>query len=108
MCIRDSPDPDALASALAMQHLTTSLGHSATIIHGGMIEHQQNRAMVKILDIEIRKVILDWEVEDLLAKSDIVICLDFSHPGANNILPEKCVPHIVIDHHPSVLDQLEM
>mgnify|MGYP001166534992 FL=1 len=97
----DNPDPDALASALAMQHLTTSLGHSATIIHGGMIEHQQNRAMVKILDIEIRKVILDWEVEDLLAKSDIVICLDFSHPGANNILPEKCVPHIVIDHHPS-------
>ena len=97
----DNPDPDALASALAMKHLCDSLGHTSTIIHGGMIEHQQNRAMVKLLNMDIRKLILDWEVEDLLNESDIVICVDFSHPGANNILPETCVPHIVIDHHTS-------
>ena len=97
----DNPDPDALASALAMKHLCDSLGHSSTIIHGGMIEHQQNRAMVKLLEMDIRKLILDWEIEDLLNESDVVICVDFSHPGANNILPSKCVPHIVIDHHPS-------
>ncbi len=95
----DNPDPDALASALAMKHLCDSLGHTSTITHGGMIEHQQNRAMVKLLKMELRKLILDWEVEDLLKQSDIVICVDFSHPGANNILPETCVPHIVIDHH---------
>ncbi len=97
----DNPDPDALASALAMKHLCDSLGHTSTIIHGGMIEHQQNRAMVKLLNMDIRKLILDWEVEDLLNESDVVICVDFSHPGANNILPETCVPHIVIDHHTS-------
>ena len=97
----DNPDPDALASALAMKHLCDSLGHSSTIIHGGMIEHQQNKAMVKLLEMDIRKLILDWEIEDLLNESDVVICVDFSHPGANNILPSTCVPHIVIDHHPS-------
>lgn len=97
----DNPDPDALASALAMKHLCDSIGHSSTIIHGGMIEHQQNRAMVKLLDMEVRKIILDWEIEDLLKDSDIVICVDFSHPGANNVLPNNCVPHIVIDHHTS-------
>tara|TARA_B100000945_G_scaffold115769_1_gene91966 strand:- start:5859 stop:7217 length:1359 start_codon:yes stop_codon:yes gene_type:complete len=97
----DNPDPDALASALAMKHLCDSLGHSSTIIHGGMIEHQQNRAMVKLLEMDIRKLILDWEIEDLLNESNVVICVDFSHPGANNILPSTCVPHIVIDHHPS-------
>ena len=97
----DNPDPDALASALAMKHLCDSLGHLYTIIHGGMIEHQQNRAMVKLLEMDIRKLILDWEIEDLLNESDVVICVDFSHPGANNILPSTCVPHIVIDHHPS-------
>ena len=97
----DYPDPDALSSALAMKHLCDSLGHSSTIIHGGMIEHQQNRAMVKLLEMDIRKLILDWEIEDLLNESDVVICVDFSHPGANNILPSTCVPHIVIDHHPS-------
>jgi len=97
----DNPDPDALASALAMKHLCDYLGHTSTIIHGGMIEHQQNRAMVKLLEMDVRKLILDWEIEDLLNESDIVICVDFSHPGANNILPTTCVPHIVIDHHTS-------
>ena len=66
-----------------------------------MIEHQQNRAMVNLLELDIRKIILEWEVEDMLRQVDIVICVDFSHPGANNILPENCVPHIVIDHHSS-------
>lgn len=97
----DNPDPDALASALAMKHLCDSIGHVSTIIHGGMIEHQQNRAMVKLLQMDVRKLILDWEVEDLLKDSDLVICVDFSHPGANNVLPKSCVPHIVIDHHTS-------
>ena len=97
----DNPDPDALASALAMKHLCESFGHTSTIIHGGMIEHQQNRAMVKLLEMDVRKLILDWEIEDLLNESDIVVCVDFSHPGANNILPPTCVPHIVIDHHTS-------
>ena len=97
----DNPDPDALASAMAMKHLCESIGHEATIIHGGIIEHQQNQAMVRLLDLDVRRLILDWEVEDLLKESDLVICVDFSHPGANNILPESCVPHIVIDHHTS-------
>ena len=97
----DNPDPDALASALAIKHLCESIGHEPTIVHGGMIEHQQNRAMVKLLDMDVRRIILDWEIEDILTDSDLVICIDFSHPGANNILPETCVPHIVIDHHTS-------
>lgn len=97
----DNPDPDALASAMAMRHLCESLGHSAQIVHGGMVEHQQNQAMVKLLDLELRRIILEWEVDDLLKEVDLVICVDFSHPGANNILPPSCVPHIVIDHHTS-------
>lgn len=97
----DNPDPDALASALAIKHLCESIGHEPTIVHGGMIEHQQNRAMVKLLEMDVRRIILDWEIEDILTDSDLVICVDFSHPGANNILPPTCVPHIVIDHHTS-------
>jgi len=97
----DNPDPDALASAMAMKHLCDHLGHETQIAHGGMIEHQQNRAMVNLLELDIRRIILEWEIEDLLKQVDIVICVDFSHPGANNILPENCVPHIVIDHHSS-------
>jgi nanoRNase/pAp phosphatase (c-di-AMP/oligoRNAs hydrolase) len=97
----DNPDPDAIASAMAMKHLCEYLGHEANIFHGGMIEHQQNRAMVNLLNLELRRIILDWEVEDILNQADLTICVDFSIPGANNFLPPTCVPNIVIDHHTS-------
>ena len=95
----DNPDPDALASALAMSELFSSHGHSSQIVHGGMIEHHQNQAMVKELAIPIRRIILDWEITDLIKESDIIVAVDFHRPGANNILPTDCIPHIIIDHH---------
>ena len=97
----DNPDPDALASALAMEALCTSLGHIPTIYHGGLIEHQQNQAMVRFLEIPLRRIILDWELSDVLNEADCIVTVDFHQPGANNVLPEECVPHIIIDHHAS-------
>ena len=95
----DNPDPDALASALAMSELFSSHGHSSQIVHGGMIEHHQNQAMVKELAIPVRRIILDWEITDLIKESDVIVAVDFHRPGANNILPKDCIPHIIIDHH---------
>jgi nanoRNase/pAp phosphatase (c-di-AMP/oligoRNAs hydrolase) len=95
----DNPDPDALASGLAMLELVEEIGLRGSILHGGLIEHQQNRAMVQILEIPTRRLILDWEVADIISDSQVVITVDFHKPGANNILPLGCVPNIVIDHH---------
>ena len=97
----DNPDPDALSSALAMHELVTHLGHKPTIYHGGLIEHQQNQAMVRLLKIPLRRIILDWELDDVLNEAECIITVDFHQPGANNILPKNCVPHIIIDHHAS-------
>lgn len=97
----DNPDPDALSSALAMHELVAFLGHQPTIYHGGLIEHQQNQAMVRLLGIPLRRIILDWELEDVLNEAECIITVDFHQPGANNILPTDCVPHIIIDHHSS-------
>jgi nanoRNase/pAp phosphatase (c-di-AMP/oligoRNAs hydrolase) len=95
----DNPDPDALASGLAMLELVEEIGHKGVILHGGLIEHQQNRAMVQLLEIPTRRLILDWEVSDILSDSQVIITVDFHKPGANNILPSDCIPNIVIDHH---------
>ncbi|MEZ8112544.1 MAG: DHH family phosphoesterase [Candidatus Poseidoniaceae archaeon] len=95
----DNPDPDALAAGLAIHEFVNTMGLNAKLYHGGLIEHQQNRAMVHLLDIPVRRLILDWEVADVLRESDVIITVDFHRPGANNILPEDCVPHIIIDHH---------
>lgn len=97
----DNPDPDALSSALAMYELVAFLGHKPTIYHGGMIEHQQNQAMVRLLEIPLRRILLDWELEDVLNEAECIITVDFHQPGANNVLPPDCVPHIIIDHHSS-------
>ena len=97
----DNPDPDALASALAMRELVAFLGHEPTIYHGGLIEHQQNQAMVRLLEIPLRRILLDWELDDVLNEAECIITVDFHQPGANNILPADCVPHIIIDHHTS-------
>ncbi|MEC7097548.1 MAG: DHH family phosphoesterase [Candidatus Thermoplasmatota archaeon] len=95
----DNPDPDALASALAMNELFSSHGHISQIVHGGMIEHHQNQAMVKQLEIPVRRLILDWEITDIIKDSDVIVAVDFHRPGANNIMPKDCIPHIIIDHH---------
>ena len=95
----DNPDPDALASGLAMLELVEKIGLEGRILHGGLIEHQQNRAMVQLLEIPTRRLILDWEVSDAIKDSAVIITVDFHRPGANNILPVDCIPNIVIDHH---------
>ena len=95
----DNPDPDALAAGLAMLEMVEKMGLEGTILHGGLIEHQQNRAMVQLLDIPTRRLILDWEVSDIIKESQVVVAVDFHKPGANNILPEDCIPNIIIDHH---------
>ena len=95
----DNPDPDALASGLAMLELVEKMGLEGSILHGGLIEHQQNRAMVQLLEIPTRRLILDWEVSDAINGSEVIITVDFHRPGANNILPVDCIPNIVIDHH---------
>ena len=95
----DNPDPDALGAGLAMYDLVQQMGLVPELLHGGLIEHQQNRAMVRLLDIPVRRLILDWEVQDVLRDAAVVMTVDFHRPGANNILPDDCVPHIVLDHH---------
>ena len=97
----DNPDPDALGAGLAMYELVQYMGLEPELLYGGLVEHQQNRAMVNVLEIPCRRLILDWEVSDVLKEAAVVITVDFHRPGANNMLPEDCVPHIVIDHHTS-------
>ena len=84
-----------------MHEIVAHLGHTPTIYHGGLIEHQQNQAMVRLLEIPLRRIILDWELQDVLNEAQCIITVDFHQPGANNILPKDCVPNIIIDHHTS-------
>lgn len=94
--IHDNPDPDCLASAVALRHLITmKLGRDAVITFSGMIGRSENIAMAKELEITL----IPLELVDLGDFS--AVCMLDTQPGTgNNSLPPDCRVDIVIDHHP--------
>ena len=49
----DNPDPDSLASAIALQAIASEYDIDADILYSGDMGHQENRAFVNILGIEL-------------------------------------------------------
>jgi len=50
---QDNPDPDSIASATALQAIAEEFGVDADILYDGDIGHQENRAFVNLLGIEL-------------------------------------------------------
>lgn len=94
--IHDHPDPDCLASAMALQHLLTmKLNRDTVIAFSGVISRSENTAMARELGIYLTP----------LEKVDIddftMICMLDTQPGTgNNSLPPDAAVDLVIDHHP--------
>ncbi len=91
----DHPDPDALASAWALQHLAHSIfGIRSRIAFGGMVGRRENRLMIESLWIpafQLRR-------GDLDAKT--VVLVDTQPPFRNNRFSIKRRWDLIIDHHP--------
>jgi nanoRNase/pAp phosphatase (c-di-AMP/oligoRNAs hydrolase) len=49
----DNPDPDSIASAVALREIAAAYDLEADIIYEGEIGHQENRAFVNLLGIEL-------------------------------------------------------
>ncbi|WP_435095452.1 DHH family phosphoesterase [Halorubrum sp. N11] len=91
----DNPDPDAIASALGLVRVAESVGVSADACYGGEIAHQENRAMMNLLDISLR----NFDGTDLDDYGGVAL-VDHSRAGINDSLPEGHPVDIVVDHHP--------
>jgi len=94
----DNPDPDAIASAVALGELAERTGCSVSLCYYGDISHQENRAFVNLLEYDL--VNLDAEDESTLDPYDGFALVDHSRPGVNDQLPTDLPIDIVIDHHP--------
>ncbi|AJE03160.1 DHH family phosphoesterase [Geobacter pickeringii] len=95
--VHDNPDPDCLASAMALRHLfVMKLNRDATIAFSGMIGRSENLAMAKELQIPLAPMgLLDF-------REFSVVCMLDTQPGTgNNSLPADVKVDILIDHHPS-------
>ncbi|WP_306058072.1 DHH family phosphoesterase [Natronococcus wangiae] len=93
----DNPDPDCLASALALERVAEYASvWDVTFFYGGEVTHPQNRVFVNLLDIELEQC-----TADAVAEFDRIALVDCSIPGRNNSLPPETTVDIVIDHHPA-------
>jgi nanoRNase/pAp phosphatase (c-di-AMP/oligoRNAs hydrolase) len=97
--LQSNPDPDALGSGLALKAICEHLGAKATLYYGGAIGHQENRAFVNLLEIQLVQVGARDDVHDIVAQHDCVALVEASLPGKNNVLPLDVTPDIVFDHH---------
>ncbi len=90
--LQDDPDPDALASGLALRALLGRTRPSAPLITFGRITRPENAAMVRALEIEVEHV----TVADL-ARFQALAMVDVQPSFCEETLPDLL---IVIDHHP--------
>jgi nanoRNase/pAp phosphatase (c-di-AMP/oligoRNAs hydrolase) len=88
--IHRSPDPDSIASAAALRAIAQSRDVEADIVYEGEIGHQENRAFVNLLGIELAsRAEVDLETFDTIALVDVA-------KGGEPIVDDI---DIVIDHY---------
>jgi nanoRNase/pAp phosphatase (c-di-AMP/oligoRNAs hydrolase) len=92
----DNPDPDAIGAGVALARIAAAAGTDAEVCYFGEISHQENLALVNVLNLELRNV-PDGECFE---EYDGIALVDHSRPGVNDQLPVDTPVDIVIDHHP--------
>ena len=96
LVLQSNPDPDALASAMALRALANGWGLSCSLACGGTVGRAENRALVRYTKINVRSMD-DVNVD----RFDVVALVDAQPGQSNSSLPEGRVPDVIIDHHPA-------
>jgi nanoRNase/pAp phosphatase (c-di-AMP/oligoRNAs hydrolase) len=90
--LQDDPDPDAIASAMALRTLLGRNKLTTPLFSFAPVTRPENRTMVDLLEIEIRPA-----SKEELSGFDKVAMVDVQPPYFGDKLPRA---DIVIDHHP--------
>ncbi|MFC3478782.1 DHH family phosphoesterase [Halobacterium litoreum] len=93
--MHDNPDPDAIAAAVGLQRIAEDAGVPTEACYFGDISHQENRAFVNLLELQVRNVSPEDDLD-----FDAVALVDHSAPGVNDQLDPETEISIVVDHHP--------
>lgn len=93
--MHDNPDPDAIASAVALTRLAECLDVPAQAYYYGEITHQSNRAFVNLLELPMEGLESCADPPE----SAGVALVDHSLPGINDSLPPDTRIDLIFDHH---------
>ena len=101
LVLQDYPDPDAISSAFAHQLIGDRYDIESDIVYAGKISHQQNRALVKLLGIDLHRYKETLKLETY----DGAVFVDNQGTSAGRIMraldKAGVPPLIVVDHHES-------
>ena len=90
--LHQDPDPDALASALALRVLLRRTAQDAPIVTLDEVTRPENRRMAELLDIQVTQV-----TSSELSGFAGIICVDMQPRG---VLKDQGIGVAIIDHHP--------
>lgn len=95
ICIKGYPDPDNIATSLALAYMASQFDIQSTIVHFERISHHENRALVKKLDLDIEEYSdqFDYSSYDYYAVNDS------QNTELPIKLPESCKLLVFVDHH---------
>ncbi|MGE0174396.1 MAG: bifunctional oligoribonuclease/PAP phosphatase NrnA [Oligoflexales bacterium] len=95
ICIKGYPDPDNIATSLALGYIASRFDIQFTIVHFDQISHHENRALVKKLDLEIEEYSdqFDYSSYDYFAINDA------QNTDLPIKLPDTCKLLVFVDHH---------
>ncbi|OHB35037.1 MAG: hypothetical protein A2Y09_05480 [Planctomycetes bacterium GWA2_39_15] len=97
--LQDNPDPDSIASGLALKRIAEKYEIKSDIYYGGNIGYQQNKTLVSLLKADLVRLKTTDEAQEIINTVDKVALIEASIPSKNNILPPHAIPNIIIDHH---------
>ncbi|MCP1714918.1 nanoRNase/pAp phosphatase (c-di-AMP/oligoRNAs hydrolase) [Methanocalculus alkaliphilus] len=92
-----NPDPDSISSAMALCAIAQDAAKgqlACRILYEGTVGHQENRAFVNLLDIQMERM-----TPEKLAECNHLALVDSPGPGINNDLHPGTHVDIIIDHH---------
>jgi nanoRNase/pAp phosphatase (c-di-AMP/oligoRNAs hydrolase) len=99
--LQDYPDPDAISSAFAHQLISGRFDIETDILYAGKISHRQNRALVRLIGIDLHH----YDETQMLERYDGAVLVDNQGTTASGIIRalEKAgvSPLVVVDHHES-------
>ena len=95
ICIKGYPDPDNIATSLALNLMASQFDIQSTIVHFEQISHHENRALVKKLDLDIEEYSdqFDYSSYDYFAINDS------QNTELPIKLPDTCRLLVFVDHH---------
>ncbi|MEF8757534.1 MAG: DHH family phosphoesterase [Halobacteriales archaeon] len=90
--VHENPDPDAIASAAALQAIAHHLDVEADILYFGDIGHQENRAFVNLLGLELN----EWDETGDGGEYDTIAVVDHAKATEQSLTVDV---DILIDQH---------